>query len=152
MRRAVPTISAATATYARSSHACERFGGERLRVEGDAGGVEFEDTAREVDGRDEAELVSGGGVDDGECRSGADDRDPVDAVGFEDEGLHRVVVRHPAAVGAGDCDCAGRVLAGERREQRCGREEGSGRSGEAGLFEEQAEIGRRSVSERGVVA
>ena len=91
-----------------------------------------EQAAREVDGRDEAQRGTLGGVDDGDRRAGPDDRDAVDAVGFE----HERLASGPSSARATVPRSRGAVVPPVSDAYERGREERSGR-------------GRRSRSPRG---
>ena len=122
----------------------EHLSGNRLRVEHQPVGVEMERPPREIERRDEAEPITELGTVDGrDRRPGTDHRDPLDPVGFEHERVDRVVDER---------DRTGPfVVAGQRRIQR-GGEEGSGRGRVPGLGEEQAQVGRGTGTQRGVLA
>ena len=84
-----------------------------------------------------------GRVDHGDVRPGENDRDAFDAVGFEHE-LH-ASGRRPAR----PCRASSRRRPSSAAYSSVARN-GPGRGGVAGLFEEQAEVGRVAIAERGV--
>ena len=142
IRRAVPTISAAIDTCARSSQAAYAFGGNGCGLSATASVSSSNTRPREVDRRHEAQRVVGRTVDDRRAsvrrRSPRSDRRGRLRARTSSPGRRSA----PGTVRAGDGHRAGRLLAGQRAEQR-GGEERAGRGDETGLLEEEAQIGRR---------
>ena len=116
-RRAVPTISAASATWARSRHACHASGESATDSPRRPREVDLVAATGGVDGPD---LTQGHRCQRGEDayrRTGLHHRDAVGEIGVDDEVLDRLGVRGPLARSSGDRD-GSRRLAGDERVER----------------------------------
>ena len=159
--RAVPSISAASATVARCEPAARRR--PAARTPASPGGTSTSKMRRvessEPTWRRRARRAS----HDRDAAVADDDEHVVDAVGFEHERLRRLVVGDPVAVRARDATVAARRPRSRRRPRRAGRaserqrqrgrgEERTGREHRAALLEEQAEVDQRPVAEHDPLA